>query len=479
MKRNKQSVTLVIAIMLMLIFALLGTTLLRMQATSFMSSLHGADSQRAFYLAESGAEWALKQVSNDTEYRDTRIHQLDYGEYEVTVRDANAGEEGNVVIESTGYIPSKLSYRSKRQVKINIAIATMDKAINIKNLLDWNDMDTSSWIDGDISAAHYEGNDADSILDEHEDVDIPNNGKRDIVANGAYPEIDMDYYKGIADKVVQTKETEISLVSGKNVTVNEANFFDGINKDEWALRNVSRPSRKSGAEASKWDDSNWSKITNVSSGTSATLGDDVGGDDWRSGDSVVLVRRYYDRKSGSRADYDGGWLEGQYLEYVQKRTGDIDGGDAIIDTSEGMVYFRHAGIVAEGDIITKGDNTLQMLRPVYIRIQWFPWPPTLVKKDEPCLATQYGDIISYAPLTGSEDYKMQKRTFVGLVYSQEGNVDFSYLDMNRILIFRVGGAVMGNNVFLRKRVKIRYSTWFVADVQGFNADIGLLLWQEE
>ena len=149
----------------------------------------------------------------------------------------------------------------------------------------------------------------------------------------------------------------------------------------------------------------------------------------------------------------GGWLEGQYLEHAQKRISDTDGGDAIIGTSEGAVYFRHAGVVAKGDIIAKGDNTLQMLRPVYIRIQWFPRPPTLVKKGEPCLATQYGDIIFYAPLTGSENTKMGKRTFVGLVYSQEGDVDFTYLDMDRMSIFRIGGAVMGSSVFLRKRVK--------------------------
>ena len=163
------------------------------------------------------------------------------------MRDTKAGEEGGVIIEPGGYILSKLAYRAKREVKLNVATAILNKAVNIKNLFDWNDMDISSWmINGDISAAHYEGNDADSILDEHEDVDIPNNGKRDIVANGAYPEIDMDYYKGIADKVVQTKETKISLVSGYEVTVSEADFFKGINKDEWALRNITPPAAGAG-----------------------------------------------------------------------------------------------------------------------------------------------------------------------------------------------------------------------------------------
>jgi len=440
MKRNKQSVTLVIAIMLMLIFALLGTTLLRMQATSFMSSLHGADSQRAFYLAESGAEWALKQVSNDTEYRDTRIHQLDYGEYEVTVRDANAGEEGNVVIESTGYIPSQSDYRAQRRVKLIVVIGDLKSSVQVKNIFDWHLMHGGSRIDGEILARHFNG-DGDITLDElGQDYDpppspiLPPDGSGDdraFIVEGGYPQIDMNYFETNALEVWNLQEeSKIKSINGDKITVDDNIFTNPASQwnNNTFLRNLEK----------HWpDDDSFRVITQRTGNNKVKVESAATG--WHVGDRVRTGRRWY-----KNAVFGG-------IRYHK--------GDVLIDIRSGNVFLQRTYIIAEGDIAIRGTGSIFTT-------------PGIFGARYPSLATQHGNIsCPDTPNGGSETAKRLKHRFGGVVYTEFGDVYMNYIS---------GLAVMGVNVTLDGRVYLDNPRFFnQPSTLGFDFAPAELIWQEK
>ena len=69
MNVQRKSVTLIIIIFLLLILAVLSTSLVMMQSGDFELNVRNWESEQALYLAESGVEWALKELSVNAAWR--------------------------------------------------------------------------------------------------------------------------------------------------------------------------------------------------------------------------------------------------------------------------------------------------------------------------------------------------------------------------------------------------------------------------
>ena len=436
---GRKGIALIIAIFFILILSVLGWALVSLQSTDFSANLRIVDSERALYLAEAGSEWALRQLTNDVNWHtSSTLHRFSFGEYNVVCRDPQEGEEADAVIEVTGFVPSEENFRARRIVKLLVRIGSLDKAVQVKNLFDWHRMQTGSWIDGDISAGHYNG-DGDEVFDEvGEDYDplpppvMPPDGsgdERDFIVQGSYPEIDMDYFQRHASIVwTGARETTASAFSGGNVLwVSQWGFFTGMENE--VVRNLTHGS---------WNDSNWAVVVNVGFGGRRAQLDRFIGDTWDN-DTIRIVKRFTPRWYVNRR-----W-------YIKGNASGTIPGDVVIDVRNNSFTFFFSSIVATGDIVIKGGR----------RIRFFSllgWPN---------LATKEGDILSLdTPLNNNSN----SRSFYGLIYTQNGNVDFNYLNSR--------GGVMGNNVSLEGEVKIRYNPWFIP-VNGFIFSPSVVNWQEE
>ena len=138
--RADKGVTLIIVVFAMMVLGVLGWTLSNMQATDFQINAGGnLDSERALYLAEAGAQYALTQLSlngcwrtggdcasvdNDcTDNPDwLSAHTVSPGQYRICCRQPVLGvEDGDAVIVSRGYVPQAVEpYRAMRQIKIEV-----------------------------------------------------------------------------------------------------------------------------------------------------------------------------------------------------------------------------------------------------------------------------------------------------------------------------------------------------------------------
>ena len=215
MQKKRKSVTLIIAICLMIIFAVAGATLLMIQSTDFQLNVRSLDSERALYLAESGMEWAFNQLAQEFSCLaisgSTFPHTLDLGQYTVNCScPACPGSEGapkycegcgEVVITSIGYIPTQDNYRATRTVEVKISPGAFAKAVTGLELFDWDGTRNHSIkVTGDLQAPEFEGNDTDTDTNEPEDLDIPGTGQR-IIGPTSLPTIDMAYFEEYARDV--------------------------------------------------------------------------------------------------------------------------------------------------------------------------------------------------------------------------------------------------------------------------------------
>jgi len=422
----------------MLILSVLGWALVSLQSTDFSANLRIVDSERALYLAESGSEWALRQLTNDVSWRtSSTLHRFSFGEYNVVCRDPQDDEDADAVIEVTGFVPRKDNFRARRIIKLLVRIGSLDKAVQVKNLFDWYRMQPGSRIDGDISAGHYNG-DGDGVFDEvGQDYDplpppvMPPDGsgdERDFIVEGSYPEIDMDYFQTHASIVwTGARETTASAFSGGNVLwVSQWGFFTGMRNE--VVRNLTHGS---------WNDSNWAVVVNVGFGGRRAQLDRFIGDTWDN-DTIRIVKRF------SQGSWFTRW-------YIKGNASGIIPGDVVIDVRNNSFTFFFSSIVATGDIVIKGGR----------RIRFFSllgWPN---------LATKEGDILSWdTPLNNNPN----SRSFYGLIYTQNGDVNFNYLNSR--------GGVMGNNVSLEGKVRVRYNPWFIP-VNGFIFSPSVVNWQEK
>jgi len=128
-------------------------------------------------------------------------------------------------------------------------------------------------------------------------------------------------------------------------------------------------------------------------------------------------------------------------------------GDAAIDCSgKKGVSFIQSSLVAEGDIIITGENTLKIDEYNY------PGAGKLV-----ALATKNGDIIS----TGCT--RIQERDIKGLLFSETGDIDFDYL--------KTDAAIYANNIIIHGDVDIDYKVKRFPTV-GFIYGIQFYDWEE-
>ena len=66
---NKKGISLIILVFAMMVLAVLGWSLAVLQSGDFEVSVRQNDSEQALYLAESGINWALEQLSEDASWR--------------------------------------------------------------------------------------------------------------------------------------------------------------------------------------------------------------------------------------------------------------------------------------------------------------------------------------------------------------------------------------------------------------------------
>lgn len=538
----RKSMVLIVVIFLMLIFAVLGTTLLDMQSGDFELSLSTLDSERALSLAESGGEWALKKLSGDITWRTTGApsdnlpHSLAYGEYNVVCYD-HPTEADKIVISSIGFIPSQsdceittTNCRAKRQTELTVALGTLGKPIQITHLFDWSP--TAGHyinIDGDIGVIDkpddltdgYEGN---GVLPHSEaaDLAVPGSGEREIMPEGLYPQIDMDYFESHASNIWSpprtAKITNITHAAGKSTLTLDTSIFSnptGQWNDE-VIRNISKGN-------------SWSAIQNVLANDRVRLAAQV---DWVIGERISIipfVSNVVCVPANHTCDITvsckiftnpfPGWYKGAILKNLTSggwnyqewgiikkisngpgnsqvirieldnsvdltnplnrwSAGDRVGiarrfyanmvwkgiryvtGDAFIDLRiKNSLLFQRTYIIAEGDIGLRGDKAISTT-------------PGLHGSRYPSLATKQGDIFCPdTPSGGSDSSKRLKHKFGGIIYSEKGDIDFNYL---------TALAVLGVDVTLRGSIKLD-NPRFVnqPSTQGFEFSSSTITWQEE
>lgn len=463
MKVNNKGISLIIVVFAMMLFAVLGWTLTIMQSTDFEANLRNLDSERALYLAEAGAQEALRLLfSGDTRFdsdTDQLNRTLNYGVYNVT----RSTSVPTVTVISTGAIPQlPPAQRAMRQVRVTAQFGTLQRALQTQvagggsppqGLFDWYPAIGTIEIEGGINAGFYEGDGDGTFSELGEDYKPPpgpllppdsnpaGNYKRDFTI--VYPAIDMDdFFNNIANRRWPTPATPPRTITaggplpitvdvgpgGNWVRVNTPGFFiDPDDIDTVAIRRTD--------VVNWWEPGNWTVIEDISNG--GRRADVTPSVAWPDGVPIRLIRRFDNNVSGQR------W-------YIGSAVAGGTATDTLIDLRNGNVDFTNSSIISEGDIAIRGTDRIRMR---------FTGGGTRF----PNLATQEGNIISL------ENVDRNQRRFSGLIYSQNGLVNLNNLE---------GTIVMGNRVTLDGDIYIRYRNGRIAN-NGFNLGLAVATWQEQ
>ena len=239
--RANKGISLIIAVFAIMLFSVLGWTLVRLQSTDFESNVStgNLNSERALNLAEAGAEWTLQRLSLNGGFRTDATngyplgyaqHGISPGQYRVSCLDGTGADLGLVIITSSGYVPSASSYNTTRQVRLKIQVGSLTNALQTQvpdpddqsvGLFDWSKSNNQPpvaplhtvGIEGAIFAGHYNG-DGDGTPDElNNDYKPPpapllppdnppaQNYQRGFTS--AYPSINMQWFHDTADSAGQ------------------------------------------------------------------------------------------------------------------------------------------------------------------------------------------------------------------------------------------------------------------------------------
>mgnify|MGYP000070601626 CR=1 FL=1 len=480
---TNKGVSLIIVIFAMMLLAVLGWSLAVLQSTDFESSLRQVESERALYLAESGAQWALRELRDDFSCANFNpdpngcppggcLHNLNFGEYRVccTCVSTGKGKEAcnppqcnncpQLIIESGGYVPSEEDFRTQRQIRLVVDQGAFATAGSVRNLLDWSGMLGGSKIDGDLRAGHFNG-DGDATYDEEcEDYGVkgdcgeqlpPGDGER-TQGNTTIPLIDMAHFKDEAENSRDYSATaEVSNgSSGEELKVVGSGIFDNSMDDEPEIVRI---------VGEDWSDGNWVVIKKyrTKSWVEVYLKDGMDMSDWI-GKTVRVVKRFADKHNN-----EGLWyIEGSDILIDVRTKAQVSGDEENIKNIDKDAKFKKTSLVTEGDIIIKGSKKVEM--DAYVE------PSTL--ETFPNLATEGGRIYS-------KDYPKdgkKGRKFKGLIYSykkengtERGDIWFNCID---------GKAIIGYNVTLEGQVKLKYDPKYV-DEDGFLGAISTISWQEQ
>lgn len=130
--KNTEGIALVTVVFAMMLFAVLIWAQAAMQSSDFEVNLRNLESEKALYLAESGAQWAASQLKQDFGWRTDSDHgypsgyaqhNITPGQYRAICRNPQGSETGSAVIESTGYVPIQDQYRGSRVAKLIITLS--------------------------------------------------------------------------------------------------------------------------------------------------------------------------------------------------------------------------------------------------------------------------------------------------------------------------------------------------------------------
>jgi Tfp pilus assembly protein PilX len=462
--RDQQGFSLIMVIFSMMLLAVLGWSMLNFLGGDQEMSTRSLDSERAFYLAESGREWAMMQLMSNSSWNtstdrdcnhtaELRRFNLTGGQYEVCCRGNQTNENATAVLEISGYSPGVGNYLAMRKIKVLVKLGSMNAVIQAKNLFDWAKTHSGTDVDGDIVSAEYEGTDADSIRNEPEDINVPGSGNRTFAVSGTFPQIDMDYYLNKANYIWDlSRASNITRINGNSITVADPIFTAG---DTWVNEVAARNLRIGG-----WTDAAWREITSRTNTTTVTLANPaLSSSNWMVGDTIRTCRRYYQTPSW--------WDNG--IKYIR--------GDVLIDVRTDD--FRPSNgfyLISEGDIAIRGTQTVSMTGQSGTTV-------------EPSLATRDGDIISPdLPDGNNENQRIRNRNFDGIIYSENGDVNFNYLISSN--------ATLGNNIILDGEVNLRnqgqgrwggrgWRGWWrrwrrqLGTSGGFDLEPVIIQWQEQ
>ena len=205
-----------------------------------------------------------------------------------------------------------------------------------------------------------------------------------------------------------------------------------------------------------WEYSDWGVIQTIShpllNNTNVTIAMDstVITKTWQTNDWICFARRF------TYTDADHGLLDNndnqhQRLLYIES--------DALFDvrdtTNNHDVKVDRTGVVIEGDITIRGTNGV-----------WFTERPYAY----PNLATKNGNIYSPDVPDGRRDSdKIALRNFDDIIFSENGDVLFNYLDTK---------AIYGNNITLKGLVYVRYDP-DLERLGGYGFGVSGYSWNEQ
>lgn len=488
--------SLLIVIFAMMVFAVLGWTLNVMQATESQFGVRMLDSERALYLAESGMQEALMRIRIGDALFDQDTDQLSrtfgQGRYTVT----RSTDTNLVTVTATGSYPAQNPHATRQVQAVIDTQIFMRRSGMIKNLFDWSAMLNGSRVDGAMAVIDrpsstddgYEGNGA---LPHNQpfDIAVPGSGDRlRLEDDRSYPNIDMNYFKNAANgwwplggvwewPVMTARITAVTEINNQRlrIDVDTAVFtadtlsptcsgtsgpgpakrllFLCVWSDRgWQNKVIIRNRRDDAVSlAAKWDYRNWGVITSRVDDDTVELTFDSSvnirqaANVWHVNDEIVIAKRF-------AGDYDL-----QNLWYVA--------GDVLIDVRDSDASFMKTSIIAEGDIVIRGDEKVEM--------QAFR-ATSPIFETYPNLATQRGDI--YSPDRpkqqgggGGDPSRAKYREFDGLVYSQDGDILMNYME---------GVSLMGNNVTVQGYARIKYSDRFI-ESNGLLSTVTMIQWREQ
>jgi hypothetical protein len=164
---------------------------------------------------------------------------------------------------------------------------------------------------------------------------------------------------------------------------------------------------------------------------------------WQAGQFIGMVRRF----SLSDWDHEGDLLnndrqDGPKVLYIES--------DVLFDVRDAQIKVLNVGVVVEGDSVIRGEKNIKFTK----------WPQIY-----PNLATKNGNI--YSPDKPSND--MAGRNFDDVIFSQNGDIIFNYLDVK---------AVYGHNVTLTGDVMVQYDP-DLEHLDGYSFGTSGVKWKEQ
>ena len=270
-ERSERGISLIIVIFIVMLLGMMAWSLAVMQATDFDANTRVHNSEKAFYLAETGLNYCYDQLINDPTWHtgtsfdnncsatDWVTHNLTGGQYRFCCRAPTTAEQGmgNIAIQAEGYVPSYANYSSMRQLKVVLALGAFTNTCQARGLLDWSSWNSGSYIKGDIMAGQYEGNgnathnelNLDYLSGTNNELPPGNNGDVRLVGSEPFPAVDMAYYESAAAGFSQlwippltakiTALQQIVAGSKTEIQVDNLTMFSSGNWIGQAVRDIS------------------------------------------------------------------------------------------------------------------------------------------------------------------------------------------------------------------------------------------------